>query len=279
MFRRRAAVKGFRLALLCHGLYPTVGKKERGVIIDFVKWFCSVDLYNSLYQFGERYNDLQEKTVAKKIPHNKVFDRLGETFSKNDVRIMLQKIGRKTPVKVVLSLWNTNGLIEKKGEGYVKIKKGHIYFGIAISLLIAAYFGGFIRDVVSQSSVANEWARSYIQEGSEKAWSNNLSNPMIWYQILILWLFTYYEQFFAKLSKHYYTIRNAYFYSTVLLIVLCQYGILAGRTSTVFATYECMMIPMFLLLFKKWRISGLAHIVVAVLYAGLLYYNIYRFVY
>lgn len=163
--------------------------------------------------------------------------------------------------------------------GYVKIKKGHIYFGIAISLLIAAYFGGFIRDVVSQSSVANEWARSYIQEGSEKAWSNNLSNPMIWYQILILWLFTYYEQFFAKLSKHYYTIRNAYFYSTVLLIVLCQYGILAGRTSTVFATYECMMIPMFLLLFKKWRISGLAHIVVAVLYAGLLYYNIYRFVY
>ena len=163
--------------------------------------------------------------------------------------------------------------------GYVKIKKGHIYFGIAISLLIAAYFGGFIRDVVSQSSVANEWARSYIQEGSEKAWSNNLSNPMIWYQILILWLFTYYEQFFAKLSKHYYTIRNAYFYSTVLLIVLCQYGILAGRASTVFATYECMMIPMFLLLFKKWRISGLAHIVVAVLYAGLLYYNIYRFVY
>ena len=123
VFRRRAAVKGFRLALLCHGLYPTVGKKERGVIIDFVKWFCSVDLYNSLYQFGERYNDLQEKTVAKKIPHNKVFDRLGETFSKNDVRIMLQKIGRKTPVKVVLSLWNTNGLIEKKGEGYVKIKK------------------------------------------------------------------------------------------------------------------------------------------------------------
>lgn len=123
VFRRRAAVKGFRLALLCHGLYTNVGKTEREVIKNFVRWFCSVDLRNSLYQFGERYNELQDKTVAKKIPHNKVFDKLGETFSKNDVRVMLQKIGRRTPVKVVISLWHTNGLIEKKGENYVKLKK------------------------------------------------------------------------------------------------------------------------------------------------------------
>lgn len=123
VFRRRAAVKGFRLALLCHGLYNNVGKKEKEVITEFVRWFCSVDLYNSLYQFGERYNELQDKTVAKKIPHNKVFDKLGETFSKNDVRMALQKIGRKTPLKVVLSLWKTNGIIQQEGDNYKKLKK------------------------------------------------------------------------------------------------------------------------------------------------------------
>ena len=123
VFRRRAAVKGFRLALLCHGLYANVGKREQAVIIDFVKWFCSVDLYNSLYQFGERYNELQDKAVAKRIPHNKVFDKLSETFSRTDVRLMLQKIGMKTPLKVVLSLWKTNGLIMKEGDNYVKLKK------------------------------------------------------------------------------------------------------------------------------------------------------------
>lgn len=161
--------------------------------------------------------------------------------------------------------------------GYVNVKRVHIYWGIAVSLILAAYYGGFIRDVVSQSSIANEWARSYIQEGSEKAWSNTLANPVIWYQIIMLFFYTYYERYLSKLSVHYYTIRNAYFYSTVLLIVLCQYGILAGRTSTVFATYECMMIPMFLVLFRKWKLGGVASLGVMIVYAVMLYANIKKF--
>jgi len=32
-------------------------------------------------------------------------------------------VGMKTPLKVVLSLWKTNGLIMKEGDNYVKLKK------------------------------------------------------------------------------------------------------------------------------------------------------------
>lgn len=124
VFRRRAALKGFRLALLCHGLYNTVGKKERNVIIEFVKWFCSIDLYNSLYQFGKAYNDLQNLATKQNVPHNKIFDKMGDSFTKTDVRIALQKAYMKTPVKVVISLWRKNKLIEEREKGfYNKVKK------------------------------------------------------------------------------------------------------------------------------------------------------------
>jgi hypothetical protein len=129
--------------------------------------------------------------------------------------------------------------------------KTQIYWGLVLSFIIAGFYGGFIKDLVSSSDFVNEMARSYVEEGSEKAWSNDLTNPMIYYQSFLLLLFTYYEDKLSKLSPYYYIIRNAYFYCTVILIVLCQYAILAARTSTIFATYEIVMIPLLLLVFRS----------------------------
>lgn len=133
----------------------------------------------------------------------------------------------------------------------VNIKHWHIYVGIGIAFIAAAFFGETIKDYVQGSDYINDMASSYVQEGSEKAYSQTLANPMIYYQVFILFVFTYLEDRLKKLTEHYYTIRNAYFVSCILLIVLVQYAILAGRTSTVFATYEMIMIPMLVLLFKK----------------------------
>lgn len=133
----------------------------------------------------------------------------------------------------------------------VKIKHWHIYVGIGISFIAAAFFGDAIKNFVQGSDYINDMASSYVQEGSEKAYSQTLANPMIYYQVFILFIFTYLEDRLKKITEHYYTIRNAYFVSCVLLIVLVQYAILAARTSTVFATYEMIMIPMLVLLFKK----------------------------
>lgn len=160
---------------------------------------------------------------------------------------------------------------------YVKINRSYIYLGIFASLIIATYFGGTIRDIVSQSEIANEWARSYIEEGSEKAYSNDLTNPVIWYQIFILFIWTFYEDILSKSTEHYYTIRNAYFYSTVVLIVLCQYAILAGRISTIFATYEMIIVPLFIVLFPKNN-RMLAHIGIAAFYAAFMYLNIRQYI-
>lgn len=133
----------------------------------------------------------------------------------------------------------------------VDIKKWHIYVGIGVAFIVASFFGGAIKNFVQGSDYINDMASSYVQEGSEKAFSQTLANPMIYYQVLILFVFTYLEDRLKRLTEHYYTIRNAYFISCVLLIVLVQYAVLAARTSTIFATYEMIMIPMLVLLFKK----------------------------
>ena len=122
VFRRRAAVKGFRLAMVCHALYNSIGKREQKIITDFVLWFCTVDLRNSLYQFGQRYNELQDNSHSKSFTHSAVYEKMGDTFTKTDLRIALQRAYLKTPVRVVVSLWYKNKLIEKRGDTYIKIK-------------------------------------------------------------------------------------------------------------------------------------------------------------
>jgi hypothetical protein len=116
VFRRRAAVKGFRLGLLCCALYNKITKTEREVITKFVLWFCSVDLRNSLNQFGERYNELQSNAQKPSFKWKGIFYKLGETFTKNDLAAAMRRAFIKTPVRVVLSLWKKNGLIEKAGD-------------------------------------------------------------------------------------------------------------------------------------------------------------------
>ena len=162
--------------------------------------------------------------------------------------------------------------------GYVNVKKWHVYVGILFALLIAIVFGGAIHEMLSESDLANEWARSYVEEDSEKAYSNSLSNPVIWYQIVILFMWTAFEKRLSLMTEHYYTIRNAYFYSTVLLIVLYQFAILAGRTSTVFATYEMLMVPLFPLLFKSNGMKNLVYFGIGVFYAGFMLSVIYKYV-
>lgn len=131
------------------------------------------------------------------------------------------------------------------------VSRKQIYGGLIISFFIAQFYGGYVRNIVNNSEWAMDMASSYIQEGSEKAFSNDLTNPVIWFQTIVLLMFTYYEDRLKKMTGYYFVYRNAYFVSTVILIVMCQYAVVAARTSTLFATFECMIIPYLLALFPK----------------------------
>ena len=153
----------------------------------------------------------------------------------------------------------------------VKISQKMICLSLAFSFGIALFLGGFIKSFITNFDLANELAGSYIQEGSEKAYSNSLLNPMIYYQSIILLIFTLNEKSLKPYMKYYYTIRNGYFYSTILLILLYQFAILAARTSTIFATYEMCMVPMFLLLFKRHKNLSIA--ILLFVYISFFYMN------
>jgi hypothetical protein len=154
----------------------------------------------------------------------------------------------------------------------LNIKKSYIVIGLVVAFVLSGFYGGTIKHWVSSSDFITDMASTYVSEDSEKAWSNDLSNPMIYYQCAILLIFTFYEKKLSNFTPHYYTLRNAYFYSTLLLIILCQYAIIAGRTSTIFATYEMMMVPMFIMLFNK-RNRLIPYIAIGIIYTIFFYIN------
>lgn len=149
----------------------------------------------------------------------------------------------------------------------INITKKHIYWGMAAAFVIAGFLGGFIKSVISNIGFVQDMAATYVQEGSVKAWGNDLYNPMIYFQGFILVAFTMMEKQIAPLTNHYYTLRNGYFYSFILLTILCQYAIVAGRTSTIFATFEIIIYPLIVLGWdKKSRWMPYLWIFVAMIY-------------
>ena len=127
MFRKRAALKSFRLAMLCTALYQKVGMKEKKVIKDFALWFADTDLRNSLMAFGQKYNERSnENKEAKKKAYavgESVYDALPDRFTRSDLQAVVHRHEMKTPVKVILSNWKKLGMIVKRGENEWQKKK------------------------------------------------------------------------------------------------------------------------------------------------------------
>ena len=130
----------------------------------------------------------------------------------------------------------------------INIKKWHIVVGICVAFMIAAFYSNVVRSLVADSS-SDLSVETYVTEEYQRDWG--LSNPMIYFQTFLLMVYTFTENRMRLTTLHYYTIRNAYFYSTLILITLSCYTALSGRTSSMFATLEMVIIPSIAYSFMK----------------------------
>ena len=124
-FRRRVGVRGFRLALLCTTLYPTVGKKEKKTIIHFVEWWMHQDIECTLQLWGKKYNDVVDNANQANISQRNVFKQLKDEFTKDDLYVVCKHEGIKTKLDQILWQWKNGKHIEVivKNKRYRKIQK------------------------------------------------------------------------------------------------------------------------------------------------------------
>lgn len=152
-----------------------------------------------------------------------------------------------------------------------KLKKKHIIMGLVIAFIIAGFYSDVVRALVADNATDLS-VTTYVEKGYQREFG--LTNPMIYFQLFLLLAYTFNEKKLRLTTPHYITIRNAYFYSTLILITLSCYTALSGRTSSMFATLEMVIIPSLILMFHK-RNRAIAYIGMGVALTAIFYMNYY----
>lgn len=114
-FRKRTAVRAFRLALLCYSCWSKVGEKERKVILDFILWYADLDLMKALKKWGDDYNKLQSQATSSvgQSAFSTIFETLDKEFSVGDVVVAATKAHTQTAPRKIIHVWKKANLIEK----------------------------------------------------------------------------------------------------------------------------------------------------------------------
>ena len=134
----------------------------------------------------------------------------------------------------------------------LKLKKSHIVIGLVLAFIVSQVMFSSIANFVETYSEDLQYTT--YTEGMYVDEAKGLANPMIYFQVGILLMFTFMENRLRCFSSYYDVYRTGYFYSTLFLIIFCNYTTLSGRTSTMFATLEIFMLPLMAKsLSMKWR--------------------------
>lgn len=121
VFRRRCAVRGFRLGLICMTLWDQPKASELKKCCDFITWFMDNDIENMMKLWGKAYNDIAQDTPN--LPQKSLFQSLADEFSKEDVMTQCMRLGIKTPVRNITSQWQKFGYIQTVSKGNYKKTK------------------------------------------------------------------------------------------------------------------------------------------------------------
>lgn len=121
VFRRRVGVRGFRLGLICMGLWENPRQSDLEKCKAFIWWWMHKDIESMLRLWGAKYNELTD-TAQVKVQRT-VFDALGETFTKNDIYAVCVRQGIKTPVRRIVHEWTKMKYVERVDKETFKKKK------------------------------------------------------------------------------------------------------------------------------------------------------------
>lgn len=158
---------------------------------------------------------------------------------------------------------------------WLKPKKMYVYLGLIAAFAVGMFGQGVVHGFVEDNASDLDILR-YTEKGGEVNYfeGTGLSNPMIYFQTIILLIYTKLEKKLAPIDKNYYVIRWCYLYATIILISFCTYKVLAGRTSTLFATLEIAIIPALAqLLGRKYKVLSFTFIGVLLTAIFFLYQN------
>lgn len=124
-FRKRSAVRAFRLALLCNACWSNVTKREREIIKNFALWFADLDLMKSLKRWGREYNEKQlaTKVHVPKRYYKTLFDDVPQNFTIADLQILAAQHAVLTPPKIIVARWKKSGLVGRLSpKQYAKMR-------------------------------------------------------------------------------------------------------------------------------------------------------------
>ena len=129
VFRKRSSVSAFRVAALCQYLYELENALSPEVIQKRVRqiylFMADYILDGMLERWGKRFDELNTKRENENRPgpRNILYDQLSDTFSREQLRAVLEQQGKATPVKVFLSQWKKLRVIEEvEKDVYKKLK-------------------------------------------------------------------------------------------------------------------------------------------------------------
>ena len=136
---------------------------------------------------------------------------------------------------------------------WINVKKWHVIIALAFSFLVGIFGQGFVHTIVEDNASELTVGIRYVDAGGERNQLQGLGirNPMIYFQCFLLLSYTFLEKRLAPLNKYYYVIRNAYLYTTMILICFCSYKVLSARTGSMYATLEFAIIPSLIFIFNK----------------------------
>ena len=133
VFRKRSSVSAFRIAALCQYLYMM--EESMSVVPDNIRRFVKqIYLYMAEYilqamldRWGKRFEDLNSKREAesKTGPAVSIFDQLTDTFTREQLNLLIEKTGKSTPDKIFICRWKKLRVIEIIDKNtFRKVKKG-----------------------------------------------------------------------------------------------------------------------------------------------------------